>query len=106
MKNSFINNYRRNVRQNTTFDNTQDLYYLNKASDDMNPVNEMSAGEIQSHIDDLEDEFRVPFTMHQDGYKYKEIADELNLKIGTVKSRIFFSRKKLMDAMEGGNYEN
>jgi len=33
--------------------------------------------------------------MYLDGFKYKEIADELGLKIGTVKSRIFLSRQKL-----------
>jgi len=33
--------------------------------------------------------------MFLDGYKYKEIAEELNLPLGTVKSRIFFTRKKL-----------
>jgi RNA polymerase sigma-70 factor (ECF subfamily) len=38
--------------------------------------------------------------MHTSGYKYKEIADKLNLKIGTVKSRIFFSRQKLMTALK------
>jgi RNA polymerase sigma-70 factor (ECF subfamily) len=37
--------------------------------------------------------------MHHEGYKYKEIADELNLNIGTVKSRIFFSRKKLINRL-------
>ena len=36
---------------------------------------------------------------HADGYKYKEIADKLNLNIGTVKSRIFQSRRKLMDQL-------
>jgi RNA polymerase sigma-70 factor (ECF subfamily) len=34
--------------------------------------------------------------MHIEGFKYKEIADKLDLKIGTVKSRIFFTRQKLM----------
>jgi RNA polymerase sigma-70 factor (ECF subfamily) len=34
--------------------------------------------------------------MHIEGYKYKEIADEPGLKIGTVKSRILFTRQKLM----------
>ena len=38
--------------------------------------------------------------MHTEGYKYKEIAEELNLKIGTVKSRIFFTRKKLMESLK------
>lgn len=108
MKNSFINKYRRSVRENTTFDNTKDLYYLNNTghSDSNNPISEMSAAEIQTHIDRLEDQFRVPFEMHKNGFKYKEIAEELDLNIGTVKSRIFFGRKKLMEAMEGGNYKN
>jgi RNA polymerase sigma-70 factor (ECF subfamily) len=102
MKNSFINNYRRSVRENTTFDNTKDLYYLNssKQISGGNPETELSAGEIQAHIDNLEDEFKIPFQMHQAGYKYKEIAEEMNLKIGTVKSRIFFSRRKLMEAID------
>jgi DNA-directed RNA polymerase specialized sigma24 family protein len=42
---------------------------------------------------------KVPFLMHTEGYKYKEIAEKLDLKIGTVKSRIFFTRKKLMESL-------
>jgi RNA polymerase sigma-70 factor (ECF subfamily) len=38
--------------------------------------------------------------MHTEGYKYKEIAENLNLSIGTVKSRIFFTRKKLMESLK------
>jgi len=38
--------------------------------------------------------------MHNSGYKYKEIADSLNISIGTVKSRIFFTRRKLMDNLK------
>jgi len=102
MKNSFINNYRRSSRENTTFDNTKDLYYLNNSNkgNESSPEGSFSAGEIQSHINNLEDDLRIPFQMHQEGFKYKEIADEMNLKIGTVKSRIFFGRKKLMDVVE------
>ena len=101
MKNSFINNYRRSVRENTTFDNTKDLYYLNGSNQDSesSPETALSASEIQEKINKLEDDLRIPFQMHQDGFKYKEIADEMNLKIGTVKSRIFFGRKKLMESI-------
>lgn len=101
MKNTFINNYRRTVKANTTFDNTEDLYYLNlnKESAGDTPESSLSTKEITKAIDNLEDEFRIPFLMHTQGFKYKEIADELDLKIGTVKSRIFFTRKKLMTAL-------
>jgi len=105
MKNTFINNYRRASKANTTFDHTDDLYYLNlnQESGIENPDEFLSAKEIRLNIDLLEDEFRVPFLMHLQGFKYKEIAEKLNLKIGTVKSRIFFTRKKLMDSLKGYN---
>jgi len=102
MKNTFINNYRRASKSNTTFDNTDDLYYLNinKEGIGSSPESEYATKEINKAISELEDEFRVPFLMHTQGYKYKEIADELDLKIGTVKSRIFFTRKKLMEKLK------
>ena len=98
MKNTFINNYRRNVKENTIIDGTKDLYYLNQPHDKgyISPESNYAEGEIEKAIDSLDDEFRIPFRMHLEGFKYKEIADELRLKIGTVKSRIFFTRQKLM----------
>jgi RNA polymerase sigma factor (sigma-70 family) len=102
LKNTFINNYRKTVKQNTAFDNTKDLYFLNKSEESASskPDSQISLDEITRKVSDLEDEFRIPFEMHTSGYKYKEIAEEMNLNIGTVKSRIFFSRKKLMKALE------
>ena len=102
MKNTFINNYRRSVKANTTFDNTEDLYYLNinKEVTGETPDSEFSVKEIQKSIDQLDDDFKLPFLMHTQGFKYKEIADKLDLKIGTVKSRIFFTRKKLMEKLK------
>ncbi len=102
MKNTFINNYRRNVKANTTFDNTDDLYFLNLNSESASetPDSEFAVKEIKKSISELNDEFRLPFIMHTQGYKYKEIADKLDLKIGTVKSRIFFTRKKLMEKLK------
>jgi RNA polymerase sigma-70 factor (ECF subfamily) len=98
MKNTFINNYRRSVKENTIIDGTKDLFYLNQPNDRgfISPESNYSEAEIEKAIDSLEDEFRIPFRMHISGFKYKEIADELGLKIGTVKSRIFFTRQKLM----------
>ena len=104
MKNTFINNYRRLVKSNTTFDHTDDLYFLNlsRESGIETPESTVSAKEIEQHIERLDEEFKVPFNMHLQGYKYKEIADNLGLKIGTVKSRIFFTRKRLMDSLGVG----
>jgi RNA polymerase sigma factor (sigma-70 family) len=98
MKNTFINNYRRNIKENTIIDGTRDLYYINQPHDKgfISPESHFSEGEIEKTINTLEDEFRIPFRMHLEGFKYKEIAEELGLKIGTVKSRIFFTRQKLM----------
>lgn len=98
MKNTFINNYRRISKENTIIDGTRDLYFINQPHDKgfESPESHYSEAEIEKAIDSLEDDFRIPFRMHIDGYKYKEIADELGLKIGTVKSRIFFTRQKLM----------
>ncbi len=105
MKNTFINNYRKSSRQNTTFDNTKDLFFLSQNKDTFNvePDSAFREKEIKRAIDYLEDEFKVPFMMHTQGYKYKEIAQILGLKIGTVKSRIFFTRKKLSDLLHDYN---
>lgn len=34
------------------------------------------------------------------GYKYSEIADKMGLPLGTVKSRIFFARKRLQSLLK------
>jgi RNA polymerase sigma factor (sigma-70 family) len=101
MKNTFINNYRKSVKQNTTFDSSENQFLMNSKSENNGPEAQYSHNEINKKIEELDDDFRVPFQMHTSGYKYKEIAEELNLKIGTVKSRIFFSRQKLMNSLNG-----
>ncbi|MDR1054821.1 MAG: sigma-70 family RNA polymerase sigma factor [Prevotellaceae bacterium] len=100
MRNTFINNYRREQRHKITFDNSDNQYLVNSRPGQMTPESSFSHSEISRKVDQLEPEFRVPFQMHTSGYKYKEIAEKLNLKVGTVKSRIFFSRQKLMSVLK------
>ena len=103
MKNTFINNYRRSKRYKTTFDSTRDLLLLaqNKENTNADPESSVREKEINAVIDSLDREYKVPLQMFYQGYKYKEISNILGLNIGTVKSRIFCTRKKLADSLEG-----
>lgn len=97
LKNTFINNYRKSSKRNdyNMDDKFHDYTLINKPSS-YNPEKEFNFKELNSIIDSLEPEFRVPFQMYDSGYKYNEIAEELGLNLGTIKSRIHFSRKKIM----------
>ncbi len=99
MRNIFINNYRRAGRAATVVDTTENLYHLNLSQDSglETPEGSYGAGEITDAINEFSDEYRIPFSMHVAGYKYNEIAEQMNLPLGTVKSRIFFARKKLQE---------
>ncbi|MEF8846727.1 MAG: RNA polymerase sigma factor [Bacteroidales bacterium] len=97
MKNTFINNYRKKQKEKMYYDKTDNDNFLNRTdeSSPLRPDSEYSIIEVNRKIEELPDEFRVPFKMFLSGYKYKEIAEKLQLKMGTIKSRIFFTRKKL-----------
>ncbi len=99
MKNIFINNYRKKVKANTILDTTDNQYYLNSGSHSTTNAAEggIMLKELNAMVSALDDSIRVPFTMHFEGFKYQEIADELQLPLGTVKSRIFFARKELKE---------
>ena len=99
MRNIFINNYRRTTRAATMIDTTDNLYHLNLSQDSglESPEDSYGASEIGAAIESFSDEYRIPFSMHVAGYKYNEIAEHMNLPLGTVKSRIFFARKKLQE---------
>jgi len=102
MKNTFLNNYKKSVRENRSIDVTGDLMLLNNQEESQlgSPESEIVFKEINKAIDALGGDFRVPLIMHTEGFKYKEIAENLDLKIGTVKSRIFLARKKLMETLQ------
>ena len=100
MRNIFINQYRRKVKSGTIFDNSKDLFLIsNSTSNTETPLEMISVKDINSKIASLSDDYKEPFEMHFAGFKYKEIADKLNIPIGTVKSRIFIARKRLMDQL-------
>jgi RNA polymerase sigma-70 factor (ECF subfamily) len=99
MKNIFINNYRKKVKKNTIIDSTDNLFFINSSSSAItnDAGKNILMKELKNMIEDLDDSIKKPFMMHYVGYKYQEIADQLLLPLGTVKSRIFFARKALKE---------
>jgi RNA polymerase sigma-70 factor (ECF subfamily) len=97
MRNIFINNYRKLVREQTFVDQTDNLYHLSLSQESGFESTESSydAKEMRRVVNALPREYKEPFSMHMSGYKYREIAEKLSLPLGTVKSRIFFTRQRL-----------
>lgn len=97
MKNTFINEYRRNVKRNTFLDSTDNTFYLdstpNKAKND--GEFKFIRRDLENAISQLPPDLEYTFRRNMVGYKYHEIAEELDIPIGTVKTRIFVARKKL-----------
>lgn len=105
MKNIFINDYRKKAKRNTVIDTTDNLYFLNSSTTISNTAERSFVmNDIRNALMKISNELRVPFMMHHKGYKYHEIAEQLNLPLGTVKSRIFFARKELT-AILGRDYK-
>ena len=102
MRNIFINNYRKLVRDQTFVDHTDNLYHLSQSQDSGFDSTEAAYDlkEIHRAVNRLPKEYRIPFSMHVSGFKYREIAERLGLQLGTVKSRIFFTRQRLQTELK------
>lgn len=96
MKNTFINDYRRQGRINSVIDADAHEFVVNNRKSDDNPERNFRLKEVNNMINSLDPAYKVPFLMYENGYKYQEISNELGLCLGTVKSRIHFSKKKLV----------
>lgn len=85
------------MRSATMLDGSDDLYFLNLPQDSgiASPENSYAVNEINDVISSFDEGYRIPFSMHLSGYKYSEIAQHMKLPVGTVKSRIYYARKRL-----------
>lgn len=96
MRNLFINQCRsadqvRISRSDKEYETApNDLMYGTSESAD----SRCTMQDIEHAIDILNKEYSIPFRMYVSGYKYQEIADKMNIPLGTVKSCIFIARKK------------
>ncbi|NUM30755.1 MAG: RNA polymerase sigma factor [Bacteroidetes bacterium] len=97
MKNSFINNYRRLIKRNTVIDSSDNLYLIENSN--ITDINKGEANFLKKDIDSainlLPEDLRLTFSLNVDGFKYHEIAEMLDIPIGTVKTRIFVAKRKL-----------
>jgi RNA polymerase sigma-70 factor (ECF subfamily) len=87
-------------------DKSADLYNVDTINHSglESPEGSFSLKEINKAVEMLNEEMRVPFAMFVSGYKYNEIADRLNIPIGTVKSRIFTARQELQGVLRDFHY--
>ena len=59
-------------------------------------VEEMDAATVQKTLSDLEERYRAPLSLfYMDQHSYREIAEILNLPIGTIMSRISRGKAEL-----------
>lgn len=97
LRNSFINQYRRMAKRKTFIDTTDNTFFLDLPNHKSENLAELKfiRTDLESAISSLPKELKVTFLLNSEGFKYHEIATELNIPIGTVKTRIFVARRLL-----------
>ena len=102
MRNTFINGYRRKQKSKVFTDESENSVFTSTATVSNDAADlPLYVSEITTAISSMKDNQRDAFELFVDGFKYQEIADMLDISIGTVKSRIFFARQKLMSNLTG-----
>jgi RNA polymerase sigma factor (sigma-70 family) len=101
MKNTFITNYQKMVRRGTFVDTTDNLHFINSGEIliENQAFEDFVLKDVHQAIEDLDEVYKTPFMLHYQGFKYHEIADQLEIPIGTVKNRIHIARKILKDIL-------
>ena len=108
LKNEFINNYRKKVKQPTSVDFDSVLNY--HESDDPQYVGSldlrqeifqnMMGDEVTGAINMLPIEFKTIIILCDvEGFTYEELSKILDIPIGTVRSRLFRARNMLKDQL-------
>lgn len=96
VRNTFINGHRRLTRKRAIIQvGEQDLSRSTWQSQATTTENLVVRSELERSLDRLTEEFRIPFLMHHEGFKYHEIAERMRIPVGTVKSRIHQARQRL-----------
>ncbi len=107
MRNTFINQYRKEKKRKTVNEPLDTFLFAieNTSSVSNSAMSRLTMQELEEIFDEIGDSYSVPFLMFFKGFRYDEIAEHMEIPMGTVKSRIFFARKKLKKHLEA-KYEN
>jgi len=97
MRNTFINDYRRSMKRKSVLDTEEDLTskHLLKSASSNKVEGKFISEDINRALSLLNSDCRTAFVQYFEGYKYHEIALELGIPIGTVKTRIHVARQLL-----------
>jgi len=100
MRNTFINKYReRKRKKNVEHPIENYTYAVESKTISGGAETVLMMEEMSNIIGTLNEKYRIPFLMFYKGYHYDEISEEMNIPIGTVKSRLSTARKMLKDAI-------
>lgn len=96
MRNTFINKYRKDKRRFNHENSLGRERQVNlKATVKNQGESNKTVEELIGLINQLRGDLKHPFLLRYSGYKYDEIAEELDIPLGTVKSQIFYAKKEL-----------
>ncbi|OIQ21732.1 MAG: hypothetical protein BM557_02745 [Flavobacterium sp. MedPE-SWcel] len=83
------------LRKKTNF-NTEISHDIIQLSDRNNTLDSIDREDIEKMLATLPESARIIFNMHAiEGYKHKEIAEQLNISEGTSKSQLNYAKEKL-----------
>jgi len=102
MRNTFINDYRKNAKKValvTQQDKVSSANLLYSASSNQGE-SRFAMEDIHVALSKLPKSLSTPFIRYFEGYKYNEIAKELDLPLGTVKTHIFEARRRLKKQLQ------
>lgn len=112
MTNAYINDYRKRSRRpvNSSLDDIEEFYLYDHLIDSgIQPSSErpedvvlsqITADDVLQSLDSLSDEFRhVVLLADVEGFTYREIAEILDIPIGTVMSRLYRARRRLQSLL-------
>lgn len=101
MKNIFINSYRKRSKGINILNaqNHETISSLNYNSVNNRSESDFAISDIAQAVNNLPEIYGKTFLKYVIGYKYEEISKELQIPIGTVKTRIYHARELLRKSL-------